>query len=394
MLVRTLLEGLTPPPANEYDAVYDCDNGLTLISMEFTDLLQELYEDQYDVEVGESSVYIAQRGGAPEEVLEGVAGSIATAVKNTFAKISTAVHKLWEKIKAFFRNVKKFIFGTKKSNAEFIKKVHTASKGKPFKKATFSNSKSTSSDVKPEVHQSASSNFKEETGLATLNTVDFRMYDYNYRSMVNIWNDFMGNSRRIEDKSAPKQLGTTELSTKVERNDVIGGIEAARALMKSVREEENDAYEELFGVREFSEINKELWSRVRSGAKSEEDKKSHSIDGPDDIKKYTAMFREPEEMQKVIVGMESSYDIIFDKATSNIEEFRKEAEAEIKSAQGSSEVRSILLQAANMQVSMLSRMVSVGQKIIQASKDASTEHIRTLRSALGRCSGVASSDAA
>lgn len=385
MLVRTLLEGLTPPPANEYDAVYDCDNGLTLISMEFTDLLQELYEDQYDVEVGESSVYIAQRGGAPEEVLEGVTGSIATAVKNSFGKIKTAIHNLWEKVKAFFRNLKKLIFGTKKSNTEFTKKVENAAKGKTFKKK---------SNAKPEVHQSDSSKFRTngETGLAVLNPVEFRMYDYDYRSMIGVWNDFMGVSRRLEDQASPKRLGTTELSTRVEKDDVVGGIDAVRAAIKSFREMEKDTYEDLFGVRDFGEISKELWSRVRSGAKSEEDKKSYSIDGPDDIKRYIAMFKEPEEMQKVIVSMESGYDIIFKEVTSEVDNLQKEANR--MADQQSGEVRSILLQVANIQVSMAGRMVSVGQKIIQASKDASTEHIRTLRSALGRCSGVQSSDAA
>lgn len=97
-------------------------------------------------------------------------------------------------------------------------------------------------------------------------------------------------------------------------------------------------------------------------------------------------------MQKVIVSMESGYDIIFKEVTSEVDDLQKEANR--MADQQSGEVRSILLQVANIQVSMAGRMVSVGQKIIQASKDASTEHIRTLRSALGRCSGVQSSDAA
>ena len=123
-MVKMLLEsagtygfggGVSEAALKKYTAEY----GEQLIAMETLTEQHEVFEAAfYDIEVAEFQAMMESYGTDSEPVMESISGKISAGI----AKIKAMLKKLWEKIKAFFYNVKRFLDGVFMDGQDFVKK--------------------------------------------------------------------------------------------------------------------------------------------------------------------------------------------------------------------------------------------------------------------------------
>ena len=118
-LARTLMNGVVEENSTLINAArYGHSDGASVIAMESVAELHEIFMEEYNYEQADLAALsegVALEGSQYEAIAE-------AATKGAFQKIKDFFAKLWEKVKAFFHNVVRFIDAIFKSGAEFVKK--------------------------------------------------------------------------------------------------------------------------------------------------------------------------------------------------------------------------------------------------------------------------------
>ena len=118
-LANTLLNGGMVGSISVDASKYSHSTGASRIAMESVaelhDIFMESFYNPEQAELAAATEGVALEGSQYEAVAE-------AAVSNAFAKIKEFVKKLWEKVKAFFHNVKRYMDAIFMSGADFVKK--------------------------------------------------------------------------------------------------------------------------------------------------------------------------------------------------------------------------------------------------------------------------------
>lgn len=110
---------------------YDSEHRIAMEStLELNDIF---YESFYKMEELDFQYSYATMEGVSDAVLEGIGSSIKERARNAFNKIKKFLKDLWEKVKAFFHNVRRFLDGVFMNAQDFVKKYE-----KELNKLTFS----------------------------------------------------------------------------------------------------------------------------------------------------------------------------------------------------------------------------------------------------------------
>ena len=125
MLASMLMESAfgAPDVSPEVLSRYNHEDGAALIAMESAADLHDIFVEGFiGMEELEFQQYRANMEGASEDVMEGIGDKIASSAKNAIMKIKELIKKLWEKVKAFFHNVRRFLDGIFMNGTDFVKK--------------------------------------------------------------------------------------------------------------------------------------------------------------------------------------------------------------------------------------------------------------------------------
>lgn len=129
MLSSILMESATligtPKVSEEMLAKYGYNSEHRIAMESAVELNDIFYESFYKMEELDFQRAYATMEGADESVLEGIGSSISERAKGAIEKIKTFLRDLWEKVKAFFHNVKRFLDGIFMNAQDFVKKYES-----------------------------------------------------------------------------------------------------------------------------------------------------------------------------------------------------------------------------------------------------------------------------
>lgn len=118
-LANTLLNGGMAGSISVDASKYSHSTGASRIAMESVAELHEIFMESFynpeQAELAAATEGVALEGSQYEAVAE-------AAIGNAFAKIKEFLKKLWDKVKAFFHNVKRYMDAIFMSGADFVKK--------------------------------------------------------------------------------------------------------------------------------------------------------------------------------------------------------------------------------------------------------------------------------
>lgn len=286
-MVRTLLEsaangyGFTTGVSEAAIKKYSAEYGAQTIAMETLADQQAVFECAfYDMEVLEFNSYVS---GTP--VTEGIGEKI----KSIFGTIKEKLKKLWEKVKSWFHNVRRYIDGIFMDGADFVKK------------------------------------YKSELKSLKLDGFEYQLYKYvDADNMVSIKNieDITAESMKLTDYSNAKQVA------------FLGNAAGYDAVSNNRSEEE---IEERFTFDEdkkeilikkaypsattIEDIRDEVWSKLRSGATRGDAKDSINITSLDP---YIKALETSKTVSANIGKIQNKVDQLFSKALKNIDDAEKE----------------------------------------------------------------------
>lgn len=121
MLMESALGGV-PNATPEAIAKYTHEDGAALIAMETAEDIHEIFlEGFYSIESLEFDRERAAMEGAPQDVLESIAGKIKKKASSTVKLVKEKIQQLWEKVKGFVRNTKTYIMAIFQNGSKFAK---------------------------------------------------------------------------------------------------------------------------------------------------------------------------------------------------------------------------------------------------------------------------------
>ena len=115
----------TPKVSEEMLAKYGYNSEHRIAMESAVELNDIFYESFYKMEELDFQRAYATMEGADESVLEGIGSSISERAKGAIEKIKTFLKELWDKVKAFFHNVKRFLDGIFMNAQDFVKKYES-----------------------------------------------------------------------------------------------------------------------------------------------------------------------------------------------------------------------------------------------------------------------------
>lgn len=286
-MVRTLLEsaangyGFTTGVSEAAIKKYSAEYGAQTIAMETLADQQAVFECAfYDMEVLEFNSYVS---GTP--VTEGIGEKI----KSIFGTIKEKLKKLWEKVKSWFHNVRRYIDGIFMDGADFVKK------------------------------------YKSELKSLKLDGFEYQLYKY-------VEADNMVSTKDIEDITA-ESMKLTDYSN-AKQVAFLGNAAGYDAVSNNRSEEE---IEERFTFDEdkkeilikkaypsattIEDIRDEVWSKLRSGATRGDAKDSINITSLDP---YIKALETSKTVSANIGKIQNKVDQLFSKALKNIDDAEKE----------------------------------------------------------------------
>lgn len=286
-MVRTLLEsaangyGFTTGVSEAAIKKYSAEYGAQTIAMETLADQQAVFECAfYDMEVLEFNSYVS---GTP--VTEG----IGEKSKSIFGTIKEKLKKLWEKVKSWFHNVRRYIDGIFMDGADFVKK------------------------------------YKSELKSLKLDGFEYQLYKY-------VDADNMVSTKDIEDITA-ESMKLTDYSN-AKQVAFLGNAAGYDAVSNNRSEEE---IEERFTFDEdkkeilikkaypsattIEDIRDEVWSELRSGATRGDAKDSINITSLDP---YIKALETSKTVSANIGKIQNKVDQLFSKALKNIDDAEKE----------------------------------------------------------------------
>lgn len=286
-MVRTLLEsaangyGFTTGVSEAAIKKYSAEYGAQTIAMETLADQQAVFECAfYDMEVLEFNSYVS---GTP--VTEGIGEKI----KSIFGTIKEKLKKLWEKVKSWFHNVRRYIDSIFMDGADFVKK------------------------------------YKSELKSLKLDGFEYQLYKY-------VDADNMVSTKDIEAITA-KSMKLTDYSN-AKQVAFLGNAAGYDAVSNNRSEEEieerftfdEDKKESLIktvypSATTIEDVRDEVWSELRSGATRGDAKDSINITSLDP---YIKALETSKTVSANIGKIQNKVDQLFSKALKNIDDAEKE----------------------------------------------------------------------
>lgn len=286
-MVRTLLEsaangyGFTTGVSEAAIKKYSAEYGAQTIAMETLADQQAVFECAfYDMEVLEFNSYVS---GTP--VTEGIGEKI----KSIFGTIKEKLKKLWEKVKSWFHNVRRYIDGIFMDGADFVKK------------------------------------YKSELKSLKLDGFEYQLYKYVDTDNIVSTKDIeviTAESMKLTDYSNAKQvafLGNAAGYDAVSNNHSEEEIEERFTFDEDKKELLiKKAYPSATTIED---VRDEVWSELRSGATRGDAKDSINITSLDP---YIKALETSKTVSANIGKIQNKVDQLFSKALKNIDDAEKE----------------------------------------------------------------------
>ena len=328
MLASMLMESAfgAPDVSPEVLSRYNHEDGAALIAMESAADLHDIFVEGFiGMEELEFQQYRANMEGASEDVMEGIGEKIASGAKNAIAKIKAFIKKLWEKVKGFFHNVRRYLDGIFMNGADFAKK------------------------------------YEGELKKLKLNGFTYSMYNYDIDTLTKK----MVNAEKKSTDDILKMWADIEknMSTAVKADEVAGeNKEMVEGLGNTIKEQ--------LGVSDLDDTTKvreAAWSKVRNGATSDADKK----EVPVKINEIITVLKKYPEQQKFFVDMAKDMDRMYAGTIKYLDAYAKEADEQKAKKKAA---------AARKLSSQMSKYQSVSNILVSEVKSAMAERVKTYKS--------------
>ena len=340
ILLETSMGGGTPKVSPEMLSKYTYDDGAALIAMESAADLHEIFcEGFYDMEELEIRQYMTVQEGASEEVLEGIGSTIKEKTKAAFGKIKEVLKKLWEKVKVFYYNIKRYLSSIFSNTADFLKTYEADLKTLKMNDFTYPVYNYTFDKLQKR---------SKDDGIKTMESLIKQAEDH--------VKEFTGRAWMVDNVEA-KYNDMRDNS----RDDAI------KAYDKKVKEFMKDD----FGIDDESKISEVFWSACRGGAKYGDapDKRRVNIkeiikglkDAPNYLKIYSELSNKLDKVYSdAIKKIEQAENAADDKTYTNAVAVYKSLTASIKKMQN------VQNASINAQTTAIYEMIKTYRKVITA----------------------------
>lgn len=336
-LARTLMNGgmigVSIDPAR-----YGHSMGATRIAMESVEELHEIFmesfynAEQIELEAATEGVEVA--GSKFESALEANNVSVLQRIKD-FLK------KLWEKVKAFFHNVKRFVSSVVMSGKDFAKK------------------------------------YKADIGkIKGLKDFEFEMYKYD--------------DKRIDDVPS---ISDTEAATEAIFKGISASVDTAfggkseeeiQKAVKSAKDAFDDKWEdairgEYVGKSKVSsdDYDEELFKYFRNGASDAQDKEKREFSEVASLAKIMTDSKADSNLDKLY----SKQEKVYKKAEKMITDYEKELKAK-EGTKDNTKVQSAVSTICSEMTSAVSKVQSISNKLMSAWKTAYKERDAAYKSCI------------
>lgn len=319
-------------------ARYGHDGGALAIAMESVEELHEIFLEGYNFEQADLAAAIegvALEGSQYEAVAE-------AAIKDTFKKIKDFFVKLWNKVKAFFHEVRKYLDAIFMSGKEFAKKYE-----------------------------------KEINKLDNIKDLTVKMFTYDDAALDSV------------DKVADPQAAADDINKDV--NDYISKLEAKgldnagdddidemKGIINELKNmEDDDIVSDLTGgkCKSADDYDEYLFGQFRNGATGQDDKDDRDL-SKSDITNFVSVLTNSKAMSK-FDSVQSSVDKMFSKAIKDVDTSEKKMSA-IKN----SKVASTTAEMLRAYSSTISKTQTMTNKGITAWKVAVKERDAAYKTAI------------
>lgn len=288
MLSSILMESATligtPKVSEEMLAKYGYNSEHRIAMESAVELNDIFYESFYKMEELDFQRAYATMEGADESVLEGIGSSISERAKGAIEKIKTFLRDLWEKVKAFFHNVKRFLDGIFMNAQDFVKKYESE-----LLKLTFKNTKYTVDMYDYDIDDcksmagSVGKNCAEllASEKKSLGTAKALIMEFAKKTSITIHDarpDKWAGSGDDEHLA-----GTSDSDSTKDKNAVRKVIDdTCEKIIKVPAEVMRDEYGQYLKTAKgedptVSDVSEAEWRRIRKGATGESDKKSVTV---------------------------------------------------------------------------------------------------------------------
>lgn len=325
-LARTLMNGGIMESSID-SARYGHSMGATRIAMESVEELHEIFMESFyeteQIELAAATEGVDVAGSKFEAMLE-------AANQNVLQKVKTFLQKLWEKVKAFFHNVKRFIASIMMSGKDFVKKY------------------------KADIDK-----------LKGLKDFEFEMYKYDDAKIDDV------DEINVDD-AADKLVGKALEKVK---NVASTTAEKIDDVVKEYKESFNEKWED--GMRGLAvgkgsipaeDFDEELFKYFRNGASDAQDKEKQEFT---EVKSLASVLADTKAESKLNT-LQSRMDKVFTKARKAVDDMEKEITKgdELKDK---AKVRSGITAICSEMSSAISRTQTISNKVINAWKSAYRE---------------------
>lgn len=286
-MVRTLLEsaangyGFTTGVSEAAIKKYSAEYGAQMIAMETLADQQAVFECAfYDMEVLEFNSCVS---GTP--VTEGIGEKI----KSIFGTIKEKLKKLWEKVKSWFHNVRRYIDGIFMDSADFVKKYKSELKSLKLDGFEYQLYKYVDAD-----------NMVSTKDIEAITAESMKLTDYSNAKQV----AFLGNAAgydAVSNNRSEEEIEERFTFDEDKKENLIKGIYPSATTIEDVRDE--------------------VWSKLRSGATRGDAKDSINITSLDP---YIKALETSKTVSANIGKIQNKVDQLFSKALKNIDDAEKE----------------------------------------------------------------------
>lgn len=334
-LARTLMNGGIMEPSID-SARYGHSMGATRIAMESVEELHEIFMESFyeteQIELAAATEGVEVAGSKFEAMLEATNKSVLQRVKDFLAK-------LWEKVKAFFHNVKRFIASIVMSGKDFAKKY------------------------KADIDK-----------IKGLKDFEFEMYKYNDEKIDNP--DEISDVEKEADSIVDQIL--TEVDNISKMADIPEKEEDINNIVKKVKDLFNEKWEddqrgvavEKPGLVAAEDFDEELFKFFRNGATDAQDKEKREL-SDSEVKDFAKTMADSKAEAKLNT-LQAKTDKVYKKAQKAVSDM----ETNIKKSddlKNRSKVASAISTVCSEMSSAISKLQSIDNKKIAAWKSAYRE---------------------
>lgn len=332
MLASMLMESAfgAPDVSPEVLSRYNHEDGAALIAMESAADLHDIFVEGFiGMEELEFQQYRANMEGASEDVMEGIGDKIVSNAKAAIAKVKAFIKKLWEKVKGFFHNVRRYLDGVFMNGVDFAKK------------------------------------YEGELKKLKLNGFTYTMYKY---TIDELSKSQVSSAKKVTD-AVLKDFGEVDKDTMkdlVKNVDMSGPDQGggfanvyAEQFKKEIGIDPNDD--------DTTKAREKIWSSLRGGATSEADKTEQNVK----IAEIISTLKKYDTQLKLYNDAAKDTDRLFSGVIKFLDSYAKEADEQKAKKKAT---------AARKLSSQISKYQTLTNMCLNETKSAMAERVKTYKS--------------